>query len=226
MKRRTLSIPVAVLIATLGTLLATGCGLLAERKSGPGPVVVSERSEPSPAPESGLVPAAQAQGENVALTTVETKQRPQDFSPPSPQHPLDVRFGDRARLVGYDLPGGTDTRPGSSLTLVLYWQAMGTFEQHYTAFAHLVDADNRIVGQRDQVPGGGDFPTTSWVPGEYLADTYAIPVNSNTPPNDYWIEVGFYDSLDGTRLPVTDADGHPLGDRLLLKEAEIRLIGN
>jgi hypothetical protein len=134
---------------------------------------------------------------------------------------LDVRFGDHARLVGYDLRGGANLHPGESLTLVLYWQALETFDRPYTVFVHFVDADDHILGQRDQVPGDGDFPTTSWVPGEYLTDAYAVPVNLDAPPGEYWIEIGFYDPLDGTRLPVTDAGGQPLGDRLLLEETRI-----
>jgi 4-amino-4-deoxy-L-arabinose transferase-like glycosyltransferase len=159
----------------------------------------------------------------VVLATVETTQRPHDLSPPSPQHVLDTRFGERARLLGYDLRGGLDARAGESLTLVLYWQALETFDRPYTVFAHLVDADNHIVGQRDQVPGDGEFPTTSWVEGEYLTDAYAIPINLDTPSGDYLIEIGFYDPVDGTRLRVTDSDGQPLGDRLLLEETRIRV---
>jgi hypothetical protein len=175
-------------------------------------------------PDGSRLPAGRA--DQIVLTTVETTQRLHDFSAPSPPRPLDVRFCDRARLIGYDLRGGTGARPGDSLTLVLYWQALETFDRSYTVFAHLVDADDHIVGQRDQVPGGGDFPTTSWVPDEYLTDAYAIPVNPDTPPGDYWLEIGFYDPLDGTRLPVTDADSQPLGDRLLLKEVGIRVMSN
>ena len=161
--------------------------------------------------------------DQVVLVSVATIQRPHDFSPPSPQYGHDARFGDRVRLIGYDLRGATNARAGQSLTLVLYWQALATFERPYTVFAHVVDARGRIVGQRDQTPGSGAFPTTGWVPGEYLADAYALPINPDTPGGDYWIEVGFYDPLDGARLPVTDAAGRPLGDRLLLEKTPVRV---
>jgi hypothetical protein len=161
--------------------------------------------------------------DQVVLTSIATTQRPHDFSPPSPANPQDARFGGQARLVGYDLHGGTNLHPGQSLTLVLYWQALETFDRQYSVFAHVVDAAGRIVGQRDQSPGNGAFPTTSWVPGEYLADAYAIPFNLKAPPGQYWIEVGFYDPLDGTRLPVADAAGQPLGDRLLLEKTPLRV---
>jgi hypothetical protein len=161
--------------------------------------------------------------DQVVLTRVGTTQRPHNFSAPSPPHPMSARFGDSAQLVGYDLRGGMDAHPGQSLTLILYWQALDTFDRPYTVFAHLVDADGHIFGQRDQTPGNGDLPTSSWIPDEYLTDAYAIPVKSDTPPGDYWIEVGFYDPVDGARLPVTDANGRSLGDRLLLEDTPIRV---
>jgi hypothetical protein len=162
-------------------------------------------------------------GDQLILTRVETTQRAHDFTPPSTAHPLDIHFGDAARLVGYDLRGGMSPRPGQSLNLILYWQAQETFDRRYTVFVHLVDANGHIFGQRDQIPGNGEFPTTSWVPGEYLTDAYAIPIKIDTPPGEYQIELGFYDPLDGARLPVTDTDGQSLGDRLLLSETKIEV---
>ncbi len=173
-------------------------------------------------PDGSRLPVARGD-DQVMLASVETTQRPHEFSPPVPQHVLGAHFDDYARLVGYDLRGGADAHPGETLTLVLYWEALETFDRSYTIFAHLIDVDDHIYGQRDQVPGSGDYPTTSWVPGEYLADAYAIPVSPDIPSGEYWIEIGFYDPLDGTRLPVTNAEGQPLGDRLLLEETRIRI---
>jgi hypothetical protein len=73
------------------------------------------------------------------------------------------------------------------------------------------------------VPGKGEYPTTSWIPGEYLADPYILPVSPDTPAGEYRIEVGLYSPLDGTRLPVSTAAGRPTGDRLLLPEALIHI---
>jgi hypothetical protein len=113
--------------------------------------------------------------------------------------------------------------PGRTFELVLYWQPIETFDRGYTVFVHLISADGHIVANRDQVPGGGDFPTTSWVKGEYLTDVYQVPVTTDTPPGDYWIEVGFYDPVDGARLPVADGQGQPLGDRLLLEDRPVKV---
>ena len=172
-------------------------------------------------PDRSRLPAGGA--DQVVLAEVEIAQRPHHYAPPSPAHPLEARFGQPARLVGYDLRGASPAREGQTLTLVLHWQALETFDRPYKVFVHLVDADGHILAQHDQVPGGGDYPTTSWVPGEYLADAYPIPIPPGTPPDQYWLEVGFYDPVDGARLGVTDAAGQPLGDRLLLEQTPVRL---
>ncbi len=161
--------------------------------------------------------------DQAVLTNITTTQRAHDFSPLAPQHALNARFGEGALLVGYELRGGADAHPSQLLTLILYWKALDTFDRGYTGFVHVVDANDRIVGQRDQVPGDGEFPTTSWIPWEHLTDVYAISINPEAPPGVYWIELGLYDPLDGARLPVTDATGQPLGDRLLLNETPIRV---
>ncbi len=162
-------------------------------------------------------------GDQVILTNVETTQRPHTYQAPSPQNPEQVRFDELAQLVGYDIAPSTTgyARPGGRIELTLYWQALGNSERGYTIFCHLVNAEGNIFGQHDQPPGGGEWPTTSWVPGEYFADRYTLPVNPDTPPGTYWIEIGFYDPLDGFRLPVIDGQGQATGDHWVLNASPI-----
>ena len=87
---------------------------------------------------------------------------------------LTVSFNDQARLAGLDLPQ-TQVKAGEGLDLTLYWQATTTLDKSWTVFVHLLDDDGQIVSQQDQIPGGGQFPTTGWLPDEYLTDAY----NSN-----------------------------------------------
>jgi 4-amino-4-deoxy-L-arabinose transferase-like glycosyltransferase len=162
--------------------------------------------------------------DQVVLTGVRTTQRPHDFSAPDPQHRLAVRFGDGARLAGYDLPQANPVRAGQSLVLVLHWQALQSLVDSYSIFVHLVDAGGHIVGQRDQLPGNGEFPTTSWIAGEYLTDRYVLPVHPETPAGTYRVEVGLYTPQDGVRLPVFDELGRRLGDRLLLGETPCAVV--
>ncbi len=157
------------------------------------------------------------QDDEVRLTTVTTVDRPHTFAPPSPQIPLAANFGDQARLVGLDLPQ-TRVKAGESLPLTLHWQASDTFDKNWTVFVHLIDGDGRLVTQQDQTPGGGQFPTTGWLPGEYLTDPYTLHIPADTPAGReaYRLELGLYDPNDGIRLPLLAA-GQIVGDHLLLE---------
>lgn len=140
--------------------------------------------------------------------------------PPAPPSRLVATFGQSARLIGYGLEG--DWRPGAALRLTLYWQALGPSERPLTVFTHLLDALERVRGQRDAQPLDGARPTTGWVAGEYLIDPYRLTIAPDARPGEYLVEIGLYDPSSGAREPVVDADGKPIGDRLILERGRIR----
>jgi len=158
--------------------------------------------------------------EPIPLGPVEVQGRPMRLSAPSPSHPLDLRLGDGILLLGYDL---TDPRPEGeeTLHLTLYWQAQGPTDVAYTVFTHLLGPQGQVVAQRDSPPQSGEAPTTSWLPGEAIADEYWIPVPPELPPGPLRIEIGMYDPATGDRLPIRDAQGNRLSDdRVLLMPLE------
>jgi hypothetical protein len=136
---------------------------------------------------------------------------------PSIRYPLVMNFDHQVELLGYDLEE-TSLRPGDTLHLSLYWQALTEMDKSYTVFTHLLDSDNRIRGQKDSVPGDGTLPTTSWGAGEIITDRYEIAVHSDAQPGRYVLEIGLYDAATGQRLPLVNQDGQRLDDRVLLPE--------
>jgi hypothetical protein len=102
------------------------------------------------------------------------------------------------------------------LALTSFWQAEDASTTPYTVFAQLLDSSGALVAQRDQTPGDGAFPTTSWVEGEVLTDTYRITLPAGLAPGQYTLIVGMYDPTTGARLPATTADGTAAGDALRL----------
>jgi hypothetical protein len=110
------------------------------------------------------------------------------------------------------------------LHLTLYWQAQQQMDVSYTVFVHLLDAQNRIWGQRDSVPDRGQYLTTGWLEGEVVEDEYEIPVDPAAPSGEYLIEVGLYDAAQPgyPHLPVLDEQGQIIGDRVLLREVKIK----
>ncbi len=150
------------------------------------------------------------------LQTIATIDRPRVFAPPAPGLKLGADFGGKAQLVGLDLPL-TTVKPGQNLPLTLYWRATARFDKNWTVFVHLTDSQGQIIGQQDQPPGGGQFPTLGWLPGEYLTDSYNLSISPDAPigqpPN--LLSVGLYDPHDFSRLPVL-ANGQVIGDHVML----------
>lgn len=125
-----------------------------------------------------------------------------NFEPPQPQVELKADFNDQARLVGVDVRT-TEVTPGGTLPLRLYWQAAAEFQENYITFAHLIGPDGLLYGQVDHIPGNGAFPTTGWLPGEYIADEIALTVAANAPQGAYQLAFGLYDPDTGQRLDLS-----------------------
>ena len=91
---------------------------------------------------------------------------------------------------------------GSALSVALVWQSLQATDTSYTAFVHLADAKGRPWAQSDAPPALGERPTTSWLPGEYVADPRQLTIGRDVPPGQYRLLVGWYAS-DGKRLPAS-----------------------
>lgn len=136
------------------------------------------------------------------------------FTIPPIQNRVSAMLGDAIEFLGYDV--ASVSKPGDTVTLVLYWRARQAMQTSYTVFTHLIDRENRLWGQRDRLPIGGERPTTGWVAGEVLVDRYRIPVAPDAPPGVYAIEIGMYNAATLLRLPVFDSTGQRLADDRIL----------
>lgn len=123
---------------------------------------------------------------------------PRSFAPPAPANPLFATLGDTITLVGYDLDAAAFA-PGAPLALTLYWQSVRVTTVSYTVFVQLLH-NGRVVAQQDQIPLAGSRPTTGWLPGEYLADSYTLLAPADAPPGTYELIVGLYEAETGERL--------------------------
>jgi len=133
---------------------------------------------------------------------------PRNFNAPQPQKVIEANYGGLATLIGLDADTAT-LSPGDTLTARLYWRAEHEFNQDYTAFVQLIGPDGLLHGQVDQTPGAGEFPTTGWLPGEYISDSYAVPLATDAPLGDYQLAIGLYNPETGERLPVSSPDCQP-----------------
>ncbi len=137
-------------------------------------------------------------GEWLKLADVTITLQPRRFDLPPDARPVDARFGGLARLAGYRLEPEVMV-PGQPLTVTLYWRVEEGTQVSYHVTAQLM-RDGEKIAQHDGIPAGGTRPTTSWLPGEVVADAHPIIVPTDLPEGQYAILVAIY--RDDERLPV------------------------
>ena len=139
------------------------------------------------------------------------------------------RLGDTLALVGYETSllrssGFDDSDPrrsrdpvlaGSSFDLILYWQATAHPGDDYITFVHLLDPAGEIAAQVDRRPRDGRYPTSFWMPGEVVSDTFTLSVPVTASPGHYRLVGGMYTWPDLARLPVVGPDGQAQPESLL-----------
>ena len=79
--------------------------------------------------------------------------------------------------------------------------------------------DFHKAGQRDGQPSCNHHPTTTWLPGDTIADRYTIPIEADARPGEYTLLIGMY--VGDQRLEVYTADGQPLGNQLALTKLQV-----
>ncbi len=120
-------------------------------------------------------------------------------------HSVSINFGDEIALVGFDFDRRV-MRPGDSLTLTLWWEALAQPAQDYAVFTHLVLPPDAVWAQKDAQPQNGAAPTSSWEPGQRVEDVYTLTLPDDAPPGVYFVEIGIYDRKTFDRLPVNFSD--------------------
>lgn len=102
------------------------------------------------------------------------------------EQPLAHSFADQIQMVGY-----ATSVEENRLLVTLVWQAEAEIGQPFTAFVHVLNGRNEILAQIDRQPAG--YPTTDWLPGELVVDTFTITLPEDMPPGPYRLQTGFYD---------------------------------
>jgi hypothetical protein len=126
-----------------------------------------------------------------------------------------INYDDKIALLDVAIADPT-LQPGGQLHLTLTWQGLAPITDDYTVFLQVLDAQDRIVGQVDAWPLQGTLPTSQWTPGQTISDPYAIQLSGDMPPGDYRLLVGWYRLADLRRLPLLNADGAPVDDKLVV----------
>jgi hypothetical protein len=119
-----------------------------------------------------------------------------------------VTFGGLANFIGMQMD-----RSGTQITVTLLWQGQSMTTTNYVAFVQLLNADESIAQQIDRWQIAFDAPTSTWLPGQVIADHYVFEVSTDAQQ----LGVGLYNAATGERLPAFAAGQRLPQDRIILK---------
>ncbi len=125
---------------------------------------------------------------------------------PPEADPLHIRFGEYFELAGVLAPP-SPWQPGKPAGMTLYWRVLATPPTDYTLFTHYRDGWGNIIAGRDATPVLQRRPTSTWQPGELIADFQPVGLPPlPLAPSEIQFSAGWYDA-GGTRLPAFGPDG-------------------
>lgn len=138
-----------------------------------------------------------------------------------PTSAIEANLEDRVELLAYT----TDQaryRPGDTMEVTLYWQALASMDQDYRSFVHFTDGTgSRRPAQHDGDPGGSYTPTTRWMAGEIVPDGHTLELPSDLAPGRYLLWGGMYEAETVRNLAVLSTATRAADDRVLLGEIEV-----
>ncbi len=104
-----------------------------------------------------------------------------------------------------------------TVEVTLIWRALQATANNYTVGVHLLDGANVSHDRVARFPGGGNFATSLWQPGDVFRDVYQVrlgPDARDSLPSLGRIKVAMYcySDQEDRHLEVTDLAGNGLGD--------------
>lgn len=122
-----------------------------------------------------------------------------------------VNLGKEIQLANYKYPAAPRV-VSEFVPIELAWVPLETPQTRYKVFAQLLDAQGRLVSQRDTEPRDGFDPTDEWTTRDLRVDRVAIPIPPGLSSGEYRLIVGMYRADNGARLPVSSGgDFYELG---------------
>ncbi len=116
---------------------------------------------------------------------------------PDGAHSVTVNFEDKIQIEGWKVEP-KEPRPGSPITITIYWRALQKISHNWKVFVHIDSAGQRIHG--DHEPVEGLFLTTDWKKGDLIQDTYYKVVKSTVSPAHFTFYAGLF--RGGTRMKI------------------------
>ncbi len=120
---------------------------------------------------------------------------------PTPQHALDFRFGDKVRLIGYDLEH-SPVVPDQPFKVTWYWQVDKAFGEGFEIFTHGADSRSKNRLNLDAARAlRSVYPVERWQAGDFIKDTQEVTLPEDWRSDAVVFYLGFYSSA--ARVPIT-----------------------
>ncbi|HHW84900.1 MAG TPA: hypothetical protein GX400_01660 [Chloroflexi bacterium] len=152
-----------------------------------------------------------------------TPDLPLDF--PAVEPPMTTRhqanLDNQIVLEGFSIEQPEQLRAGDAIRLRLFWRARQPLDRSYKVFVQSYYGDGVMVAQQDGLPVCDRYLTAQWDPGELVVDSRTVPIADTAPPGDYPLYVGFYAEETGERLPLLNAAGVQIDDKIHLLDLQI-----
>jgi hypothetical protein len=103
-------------------------------------------------------------------------------------------------LVGVSVYPTSTLRVGEFGLLTLWWHAPQSVSARFSISLRVVDAQDRVVYQRDAEPANGLRPTIGWTPDEIVQDDYGFFVPPGAAPGAYRLAIVVYNPASGEEL--------------------------
>jgi hypothetical protein len=123
---------------------------------------------------------------------------------------LNVTYDDRLVLYGC-LTDPQQSRPGDTLQITCYWEALAPLPRDWFFFHHLLGVGYEPVAKETGYPGSGSFPASLWPVGQVVAASEWLRVSRDAyAPIAGRVAVGVFDpGTDQSLIPISP-EGNPV----------------
>jgi 4-amino-4-deoxy-L-arabinose transferase-like glycosyltransferase len=130
-------------------------------------------------------------------------------------NPLVQNFGHEILLAGYEY-SQREIKPGQTLVVNLYWEALQSDLPDYKVQLRLKDDTGEIYETSEHRPLNGQSPTASWRGGDVVLDKQELAIPDAIAPGAYHVQVALIDPDTRERQNIVGADGHWIDETLRL----------
>jgi 4-amino-4-deoxy-L-arabinose transferase-like glycosyltransferase len=121
---------------------------------------------------------------------------------PANLHPVHATVSGDFELIGYTFDEVASV-PTEAQRVTLYWRALAPMSRDYVLALYSFVRDEFELDKIDTWPGRGLAPTSQWVAGQILADTYHLPIAGHAPvPSLLYLRLGVWEGRSTNTAPL------------------------